>query len=317
MNVPIPRDRFTPKVEEIVKKIQIEQSDTEDSEQLWDYCVTWADEIRKGKTDGIPLELLEEVGKLRETGGIMKAQKERLEMIMWLYNSVKGDELVRGYLADIVLEYMWDEYITTGTKRELLMNNWSDPLMRSVTSESFWDMDSNLYLRLLNSTTNKIEYICVDATGKAEPCKKSVVEVLERETGQDPLLTKPIDIRYTGFEYGFIIFNAKKKRLVFKKGTPPNPKGKVTRGSECSINSATTQELQLLDKFGERLRKYGKNDMGLNEVEMSKVDRRIQNSVRVCTVSDLILRYMDKIKIEGKRWFYRPIEASLHGHPLR
>lgn len=317
MNIPIPRDRFVPKVEELVKRVEVEQSDTEDSEQLWDNVVEWSEEIRNGRGSEVPAEVLEEVGKLRETGGLMKAQKERLEMVSWIYNSVKEDPIVRGYIADILLEYMWDEYITTGTKRELLMNKWSDPLIRSVTPESFWEMDSNLYLRLVNSTTNKIEYICVDASGKSEACKKSVIEVLEREVQEDPLLKKPIDVRYTGFEYGFIIFNPKKKKFVFKKGVPPMPKGKITRGSECSINSGTTYELKLLDKFGERLRNSGKNDLGLNEVEMSKVDRRIQNSVRVCTVSDLVLRYMDKIHLEGKRWFYRPLEATLHGHPLR
>jgi len=45
--------------------------------------------------------------------------------------------------------------------------------------------------------------------------------------------------------------------------------------------------------------------------------RPIKNSVRVCTVSDLVLRYMDMVKADGKRWFYRALESKLHGHPLR
>ena len=87
------------------------------------------------------------------------------------------------------------------------------------------------------------------------------------------------------------------------------------RGSECSINSGTTYELNLLERFGKSLIKAGHSDLGMNDIEMGR--RRIANSVRVCTVSDLALRYMDKVRVEGKRWFYRPLEAKLHNHPLR
>jgi hypothetical protein len=212
-------------------------------------------------------------------------------------------------------------------------------------------MEGNLYLRLMNGLTNQIEYICVDAAsgtsssalralgtpplsggtsssarsalgtpplsgGTSSPCPRAIIEVLERERESDPLLKKSIDVRYTGFEYGFINFNPKKQRLVFKKGKPPMPRGSLGRGSECSINSGTTYELTLLERFGKMLRDSGKNDLGLNERNLGD-RKRIANSVRVCTVSDLALRYMDKVKLQGKRWFYRTLESKLHGHPLR
>jgi len=70
-----------------------------------------------------------------------------------------------------------------------------------------------------------------------------------------------------------------------------------------------------LERFGKTLKESGQSDLGLNEDELGR--RRIANSVRVCTISDLALRYMDKAKVQGKRWFYRPLEAKLHNHPLR
>jgi hypothetical protein len=139
--------------------------------------------------------------------------------------------------------------------------------------------------------------------------------VLVRESARDPLLKKPIDIRYTGYRYGYIHYSQKKKKLVFKKGLTPKPGEKLGRGAECSINSTTSEVLKNLEQLGETLRKSGSNDLGMNEVELGR--RRIQNSVRICTVMDLVLRYMDKKKTFGKRWFYRALEAKLHGHPAR
>jgi hypothetical protein len=217
--------------------------------------------------------------------------------------------------ADIVLEYLWDEFITSGTKRELLSISNAD--IKKVASDSFWEYEGNTYIRLVNSFTNEIEYICIDSvSGVASPCPTAVVEVLQRERGDDPLLQKPIDLRYTGYEYGFIIFTPKKKRLVFKKGKPPSPGQKVTRGSECSINSGTGFEVEMLKRYGATLRGEGLSDLGLNDTELDK-RKRITNSIRVCTLNDLVLRMMDRMKVKGKRWYYRALEAKLHGHPLR
>ena len=57
--------------------------------------------------------------------------------------------------------------------------------------------------------------------------------------------------------------------------------------------------------------------LGLTQEEMAKKGRSVTNSVRVCTLVELALRMMDSMKVDGKRWFYRPLEAALYGHPLR
>ena len=327
-NIPIPRDRFTPVYakEEIgtvatgdgAASGEVTAVSDEDSEGVWEESKAWCAALASGEADDeLPSELLAEIAKLRESAGLMKTQKERLDMILWLYGHVQEDEITRGVFAETVLEYMWDEFLTVGTKRELLSRDWTDETIQKVANDAFWEMEGSLYLRLMNGLTNQIEYICVDAaSGTSSPCPRAIVEVLERERESDPLLKKSIDVRYTGFEYGFINFNPKKQRLVFKKGKPPMPRGSLGRGSECSINSGTTYELTLLERFGKMLRESGKNDLGLNERNLGD-RKRIANSVRVCTVSDLALRYMDKMKLQGKRWFYRTLESKLHGHPLR
>ena len=295
--------------EEASKKISVGD---EDSEALWEEVLEWAQTIHDGTADEVPDELLIEVSELRDSSGIFKAQKERIEMIHWIYENIKGSADVRARFADCVREYFWDEFITYGTRRELLTVKAGDPIIRSVSKDMFWTLEGKTYIRIVNYK-NEIEYLCVGA--KVEPCSKAVSEVLSREVGQDPILKTKIDVRFTGYEYGFILYNPKKQKFVFKNGKPPAPGGKVGRGSECAINSKIEYPLRLLEKFGATLRAAGMNDLGLNEDVLAK--RRIQNSIRICTVCDLVLRYMDKAAVLKKRWFYRPLESKLHGHPLR
>jgi hypothetical protein len=42
--------------------------------------------------------------------------------------------------------------------------------------------------------------------------------------------------------------------------------------------------------------------------------KKIVNSKRICTITELLLRYMDVIHINGKRWFYRPVESYYIGY---
>ena len=325
-HIPILRDEYVPKAIEPEKKVETDVSaligeekskkisvGDEDSEALWQEVLQWAQEIRDGTSDEVPGQLLIEVSELRDSAGVFKSQKERIDMIWWIYENIKESADVRARFADCVIDYFWDEFITYGTRRELLTIGLGDPIIRSVAKDMFWTMEGNTYIRLLNYK-NEIEYLCVTG-GKVGPCSKAVSEVLSREVGQDPILKSKIDVRFTGYEYGFILYNPKKQKFVFKNGKAPSPGAKVGRGSECAINSKIEYPMKLLEKFGATLRGAGMNDLGLNEETLGR--RRIQNSIRICTVCDLVLRYMDKAAVQKKRWFYRPLESKLHGHPLR
>ena len=321
--VPIPRDHFAPlALPTSVKQASAPSAAAEQessSKVLWEKVLEWAKNISEGKAEAeAPGDVVEGVSRLRESAGIEKGQEERLEMVARVYENISGSVETRGIYAGIVLEYMWDEFIPVATKKELFMENYDSAVLRAVAAESYWEMDGNTYIRLVNSRENTMEYLCLaGAAGelKAAPCSKAVVEVLEREKAQDPLLKKPIDVRYAGFEYGFMNYNPKKKQIVFKKNKPPMPAGKLTRGSECSINSGTTYELKMIERLGGILKEKGKDTLGLENI--SEKRKHFTNSVRVCTVNDLLLRYMDKLKINNKRWFYRPVESKLYAHPLR
>jgi len=320
VTIPIPRDRFEAKVEDMPKAEEEEDEAVEQVagiEGLWEHVLAWTATIRAGEDSSIvPGEVLNRVKRLKDSAGRMKAQGERLGMIVWLYRNVKEDEEMRGIFASIVAEYMWDEFVSFAEKKEIFLKSPDDAGLRAVAEESYWEMEGNTYIRILNSHTNEIEYLCVDkASGAPGVCPRAVIEVLERERVHDPLLKKSINVLTTGFEYGYLIYHPRKKHIVFKKTKPPvpGPKGKLSRGSECSINSNTTYELMMLKKFAKMIETRGKNTMGVEDIS----GKDTANSVRVCTVSDFVMRYLDKLKINDKRWFYRPLESKLHGHPLR
>jgi hypothetical protein len=87
INIPVPRDRFTPKIEEVGKKtinmaatVGVEASKKissmdEDSEALWNESVEWCKEISDGTADfEVPPQVMEEVRKLPESGGLEKVK---------------------------------------------------------------------------------------------------------------------------------------------------------------------------------------------------------------------------------------------------
>ena len=320
--IPIKRDSYDPVVIKYENVAGLDEGATEDtgvritfSETLWDEVIEWTNAMRAGTADTkIPVQVLTEVGLLKDSAGIMKAQTERLEIIVWFYSSIKEKVQERERFADCVLDFFWDEFMSHETRLDILNNNHQDPIIRRIASDMYWKLEGNEYIRFLNSK-NEIDYICIGADSKAAPCSRAVAEVLAKEVATDPVLQRRLDVQTTGYEYGFILYNPKKTKFIFKKGKPPAVGGKVGRGSECSINSKIAYELKLLERFGESLRAAGLDDIGLNEAEITR--RRIQNSVRICTACDLALRYLDRARVGGKRWFYRPLEAKLYGHPLR
>jgi hypothetical protein len=45
--------------------------------------------------------------------------------------------------------------------------------------------------------------------------------------------------------------------------------------------------------------------------------RRLKNTNSHCTLKELMLRWLDKKRIRGLRWFYRPISSYKTGHKAR
>ena len=318
--IPVKRDRFVAKAKEVQIPV-LREADTEDTEALWNAAIEWTDMLREGTADeeDVPMGLMKEVTALPISAGIKGVQEEKFEMILWMYRNMMydsdlEDETVKNpqaldIFADCVLEYIWDEYMSTATKRQMIGDSTpGDLLQTKVAKESFWTYEGKTFLRLVNGETNTIEYL------NASDAER---QVLEEEV--DPLLIDPINTNKTGKYYGFVLHNPKKKQLVFKYAAAPEEGKKVLRGKECVNDSETKTKFDMLEQINEKLvkSKTVSVNFSFSEIDDRAEIMKARNSVRICTMLDLVFRFMDKASVETKRWFYRPLEAKLHGHPLR
>jgi hypothetical protein len=62
--------------------------------------------------------------------------------------------------------------------------------------------------------------------------------------------------------------------------------------------------------LGDQLRKSGTSDLELRTATI----RGVLSASQCCILMELVLRYMDILRIDGKRWFYRPVMARVLGH---
>jgi hypothetical protein len=56
--------------------------------------------------------------------------------------------------------------------------------------------------------------------------------------------------------------------------------------------------------------------MGITEGQPT-LGTHIVNPAQTCTLMELLLRFMDEMDVQGKRWFYRSIESLVLGHKGR
>ena len=79
------------------------------------------------------------------------------------------------------------------------------------------------------------------------------------------------------------------------------------------IVSNVKEHLTNLMFIGDLLRTHVKTDFNLNR-DTLVTERSIKGSIRICTLMNLLLRFMDAERMEGKRWFFRSVEAYYTGH---
>jgi hypothetical protein len=329
-DISIPRDRYTPK--ELVKEEMLEG----DTEPLWDACKEWAEEIRvgiaptwdlkeRGTVQHLHPSVIDSLKKMSEAQTSFQTYIEKLEMITWIYSFIEKDSSQRKIFANIFLEYIWDEYLTFETKKQLLLDHYEDELIKKVARESFFTFNSKLYLRLVNDKDYTLHYYQNDK-GEFVESLIGIVKLIEKAKDTS-LLEKTVNNKVTGFHYGLMLYIDKTANLAFKQSSPPLPGKKISIGLECSKIKGTGNNAELLIEFGKILRSIpGANDLGCSEdkIFQTKTKKGIvsksilfPNANRVCTYVDIVLRYMDTVKAQGKRWFFRNEEVKVMEHPYK
>jgi hypothetical protein len=309
MDFPIRRDEYTPAVKNKPVVDVVEDKGKESvSKDLWTQLLIWVNGVISGKVTGVSKEIERHIElyttKLSQES---KVYTDKLGMIIFLSKRIEDKETYK----KVILEYLWDEWLDNAT--QLSYYSSKDPVIESIANENIVSSGDYEAFRYIDSQSNILKYICQDGG----PCPKGVVDAFSK-MDEDIKKTQAVEEK-TGKMYGFVV--PKTGNMVFKTTNPHKEGGVVKGGQECAI-VASGEYLIKLASISRIVADKGVPIKDFNEMNFikktvktdSKKSLEISNNIQGCTLLDLTLRFMDKLKVDNKRWFFRPLEAYYSGH---
>jgi len=314
LDFPIRRDEYTPKVmnKEIVQESDIKDVDSMSSE-LWNHLVKWVNDVISGKLQKVGIEIERHI-ELYTTDFSQqsKSYTDKLGMIVFLSKRIIDKH--KDDFKKIVLEYLWDEWLDSNT--QIKYYNTKNELILKIAKENIVSSGSYEAFRYVDSETNVLKYICENG----EQCSKGIIDAFSKM--DEPIkLVKAVEGK-TGFMYGFVV--PKTGNMVFKTHNPHKEGETVKGGQECG-NVASKEYVNKLKSISNSINTIFKNNgpiKDFNEENFYKKAEKaedkksieISNNTQGCTLLDLVLRFMDTLAVDNKRWFFRPITAFYSGH---
>jgi hypothetical protein len=304
---PIKRDQYAPVMYEVPESDeQQEEREThlESVEPFWTAVTEWVGElVMSSKYRNPPSEIEQHVKAAIDNPS--ETYLQILEMIQLFHASFhraspRNSESFRKAL----LFYFWDEWLTIDEQTYLVRSTGLD--LHGLIRENQYPFGKITVNRYLHPKTGAIYFTCEDGV----ECAKSIVEQIQRST-TDPLRQLQVNKKTSGSLYGYNV--PKDGHMVFKTNKSPEVNGKIGRGSECMIVSNVKEHLKNLMFIGETLQAHVNTDFHLNR-DTLVTERSIKGSIRICTLMNVLLRFMDAERINGKRWFFRSVEAFYTGH---
>lgn len=240
----------------------------------------------------------------------------RLLMIRWISQSFREADIDADTIERLFLEYLFDEEMTADERYAFFQNKELQDIGHKLSPSQLYDMKANKnYVYMYVSTEDGLlKYIC-DATTGSE-CAPALQDLINETY---PLNEFIVSTANTGFLYGILAPN-KNGYIVFKTTEPPIAgsaaalQRKLKTGAECQIISKTSHLVRKAVLLGERLTAGGHSNLGFTDEVLDQSARKIKNTQQICTVTNLVLRYMDIIRFEKKKWFFRPVDAFMTGH---
>ena len=309
-----------------VKVVDTEES-TKSLLQLWNLFVVWATELgRPSKTEGAMPVGLDALLRKRYDYSPDKLRRvmEELSMVSYFYNNVKGIPSLLPTLTIVIMQFLWDQYLSNEEQFALYKRMRTDdalsPIMDRVWGEQKVSIGTTIGFRLINRATAKLEYYTLGDNGFVLEENGVIIDRYDSKSATAGLRANQTT---TAYLYGTL--NVKRGQFVFKTNepVPPNdedPKLEVKgRGRECANSSASTYHKEKLYRLGEEAAKTTAlgNDLGMRPSILEQGPRAIPktNANMICTLTELMLRFLHANAVNGKFWFFRPIATLKTGHP--
>lgn len=242
-----------------------------------------------------------------------------LGMVVRLYEDIKQKPAWRKALSDAVLKFIWDEFLNIEEQyrlyEEMKGNEGVD--MPFVWKEHIVSNEGIIGFRRLNPLNGSIEFMCGE-----QKCTPIEVSLLEKDPDDEVKMLRA-NTNTTAPIYGTL--NYKNGTFVFKTNTPVAPSGNPSKiekqepGQECANVSNMTPHYKTLEDIGNLAFASIGSKLGLTLDQMfdAPAPRSFRNSVRACALSDIVLRFLDELIADNKKWFYRPLATFYTGHKGR
>lgn len=315
--------------EEEQQVVQVEKAEVQgDVVGFWDVVMKFIDSIQTGSLENarsdkkILPDSLENAISNRYTGSRKKVGEKTysiISMIHRFFQDVKQNEGWRQALATAASKMIFDEILNIEEQYAVYRAKQSDanPLYAQLFDEHVVEYEGEVMYRCLNPATATIEYKC-----GASACSPALVTAFEADTSaEDPLRKLRANTNTTGNPYGTV--NYKNGNFVFKTNVPVNPSTnpalyeKQERGSECANVPNMKPHYNLLEALGSISQEALQTKLGFTFTDLQEAQppRSVKNSVRACALTDIALRFFDELRIQEKRWFYRPLSTFVTKHP--
>ena len=245
----------------------------------------------------------------------IKYSLQGLEMFQWYYYVMKDKVEYRNALGTVLLEYIWDNFLTFQEQIQLIKA--PDEIISSVAKEQI--LESGKYIRYMSlQYPYKLKYWCTD-----KHCSDALATVLDKNQ-KDPYYKIEANIETTGSIYGFIV-PREGGYLTFKTSEEVALVDALpSNGEECKIIQKVSHHLTMLYKIGTILASEGFPDFDLTSSILYKKKttkdsetvetRQVESAIRYCALKEIILRWMDIMNVSNKRWFYRPVSSFKSRH---
>jgi hypothetical protein len=312
---PVKRDDYDPAPLELPKPVE---KPAQAEREKTGISVGWAAwkkfiiELRNNPNALVPVELDQYI-KLISVGDEKQERTyaDKIKTIRFLSSFMPRKQEYIDALTNALIEYGWDMWYGNDWKSENWKQAFADfpeTLRNKYLIENAMNIEGIEIYRYYDIASDKkdIKYLC-----NGQPCPLAIVDQIKT---MPDIFSKELNTTTTGGTYGFITY--KKNQFVFKTNEPPVLGAKLGPGKECENDTKTSTHKAKIYEIMKSLTPFLGTDMGIND-KSPTLGTYIVNPAQTCTLMELILRFMDEMEVDDKRWFYRPIEALVLGHKGR
>jgi hypothetical protein len=314
-NFPVKRDDYEAAPLELAKAIekpaQIQREQT-GMMMGWGAWKKFVIELRNNLNALVPVELDQYIQML-SNGDAKQATTyaDKIKTMRFLSSVMPRKQENIDALTNILIEYGWDIWFPAEWKAANWKQAFTDfpvELRNKYLVENLLNIEGIEIYRYYDivSDAKTIKYLC-----NGQPCPLAIIDQLKTMPDVFDATLTPVT---TGDTYGFLTY--KKNQIVFKSNSPPKPGEKLGPGKECENDTKTSTHKKKIYEIMVHLEPFLKTNMGITEGQPT-LGTHIVNPAQTCTLMELLLRFMDEMDVQGKRWFYRSIESLVLGHKGR